>query len=188
MSSTSSGPAFVPKASMAFSLAAATSSVFAISSRTFANSSFAFFPSFPQFATAFFSPANTVSVFTPSFSNFASIATDSSVEKPSCRSAAPFFVTCSVREDTFTPVVCPAFARTSRIFVYSLASMPPFSMALDTRRTASVASVPVISANFKKFSVASSNSFPVNPNLVFTSPRAEPMSPMSPTTLWATLL
>ena len=49
-------------------------------------------------------------------------------------------------------------------------------------------SVPLRSENFKNFSVSPSSSAPVEPNRVFTSPRAVPMSPKSPTMFRETFL
>ena len=133
-------------------------------------------------------PARIPDVSAPLFSNCASIAIDSSVEKPSSLKLAAFWLTDCANLLTLIPDCWPATVSLSRTSPYSLASMPALFIIFATSCTAAVASCPVTFAYFIADSEADSRASPFKPKRVFNSPTAEPMSPKSPTTLRATSL
>ena len=161
IASAKSGPAFAPKISIAFVVAAAISGALAISSRVFLNSSFESFPAALQFEIAFFMPEKAISVFTPAFSHAEKIEIDSLVSNPSARIGAPYFVRFSASLSTDIPLACAAIASSSRTFPYSSDSIPASPIARETSCTAETASVPVMLANFIKSSVVFSSFSPV---------------------------
>ena len=178
-------PAFAPNSSIASALVTDPSATPWTNS---AKPSFADLPSLVQFATPFFIPARIPLVSAPLFSNCASIAIASSVLNPSSLKLAALELTDCANLLTLIPEACPATVSLSRTSPYSLASMPALFIIFATSCTAAVASCPVTLAYFIADSEASSRASPWSPNRVFSSPTAEPMSPKSPTTLFATSL
>ena len=140
------------------------------------NASSALFPSAVAFCTAFFIPASAVVTSTPLASICASKLTDDVKSSPISLRLAPFVVSALSNVSIEIPVSWPAFVISPNTFFVCEASTPNFVIILSTLSIAVFKSVPLMFANFIKSFERFSNSVPVAPNLVFTSPTATPTS------------
>ena len=182
------GPAFAPNNSVA--ICAASVSVFApaIFSCISAMASFNGLPSFVAFCRAFLRPVNMVPVSMPDFSKLARNPVAVLIPKPiSCR-AGPLLKSDCVSLSNGTPVSCAALFKMSSTSPALSVSTLNAAIAACTESMLEGTSVPFNSANFRNFVDRSSNSSPVLPNRVLTSPTASPTVPRSATTLPATFL
>ena len=132
MASARSGPAFAPKTSIAFVVAAAIDGATLMEASAFLNSTVLSLPAAPQFEMAFFMPENAISVFTPAFSQPANMAIDVFVSIPSARMGAPYFAKLVVSVSMEIPLFCPATVSASNISPYLSAEIPASPMALVT--------------------------------------------------------
>ena len=136
----------------------------------------ALFPSAVASCTAFFNPARAVVTSTPFASNCASRFTDWVRSNPISLRLAPFVVRAFSNVSIEIPVSWPALVISPKTLFTSELSTPNFVIMLSTLSIAVFKSVPFIFANLINSLERFSNSFPVAPNLVFTSPTATPTS------------
>ena len=140
------------------------------------NASSALLPSAVAFCTAFFIPARAVETSTPLASICVSKLTDDVKSSPISLRLAPLVVSAVSNVSIEIPVSWPAFVISPNTFFVCEASTPNFVIILSTLSIAVFKSVPLIFANLIKSFERFSNSVPVAPNLVFTSPTATPTS------------
>ena len=140
------------------------------------SASSALLPSAVAFCTAFFIPARAVETSTPLASICASKLTDDVKSSPISLRLAPLVVSAVSNVSIEIPVSWPAFVISPNTFFVCEASTPNFVIILSTLSIAVFKSVPLMFANLIKSFERFSNSVPVAPNLVFTSPTATPTS------------
>ena len=131
-------------------------------------------PSFASFHKAIDNQENIFSVETHSFSNLLNNAILVSRSNHNALNWTQYCTLVFVNLSIETPETCPARVSLSNTSAVLSVSIPASCINLETFLTEVFTSCPVILEKSKKFFVKSSSSFPVAPNLVFTSQIALP--------------